>query len=393
MTKLSNIKKQIFLLAFLSMTSMAVFAQSYYYDDDIYYDASKSKAEKKAAEKKQAASSKSVYVVNGKTSVADYPAADTYIVTPGATLNIDVDTYNRRGQFLVSDSVSADNAENGDFTFTQRIERFHNPDVVSGSSDDDLKEVYSYAMSQPQNINIYVIDNDPWDFYGPSWSWRYGNTWYWNSWYYPSYSWGWNHWGWDPYWSWSWGSAWGPAYYPAYYPGWGPAYGPAWGPSWGWAPVHAWHRPTTPSGSSRPHNYAGVGSSSTHRPGSYTPASAPASTSRPGNMGRGRYGVGSSNAVTGTRPGSYNSSSVGSSHSNSTVNSSRPGNQGRGRSSVNSNSTGNSSRNSYNSSSNSNSYRSSQSSGSFRSGSNSSSRGYSGSHGSSSGGGSSRGRR
>lgn len=389
MTKLSNISKQVWSLAIALSVSTVAFAQSYYYDDDIYYDASKAKTEKKAAENKQSANRQSSYVVNGNANIADYPAADTYVVPAGSSLNIDVDTYNRRGQFLVSDTVYAENDGGGDFTFTQRIERFHNPDVVSGSDDEDLKEVYSYAMSQPQNINIYVIDNDPWNYFGPSWSWRYCNPWYWNAWY-PSYSWGWNYWGWDPYWSWSWGSAWGPSWGLGWGPAYGPGWGPSWGPSWGWGPAQAW-RPTTPSGSSRPHNYVGSGAIATHRPGSYSQSAMPSSTSRPGNMGRGRYGT-STSVNSSARPGNYTPAATGS-QNNSTVNSSRPGNQGRGRAVMNNsnnNTNQNNNRNSYN---NSNNYRSSQSSGSFRSSGGSSSRGYSGSHGSAGGGGGSRGRR
>lgn len=381
MTKLSNITNRLcaFALA-LGVASVAV-AQSYYYDDDIYYDASKKKNEQKTTTNKTAASGRSGYVVKGNTVVADYPAADTYTVPVGKSLDVDVDTYNRRGQFLVQDSITSETNADGDFSYTQRIERFHNPDIVSGSGDEELKEVYSYAMSQPQNINIYVIDNDPWNFYGPSWSWRYGNPWYWNSWYwdpwYPSFGWGWNSWGWDPYWSWSWG--WGPS--------WGPGWGPGWGSSWGWGPTHAC-RPSTPSGSSRPHNPVGSGSMATHRPGSYSPAVG--SNSRPGNLGRGRYGAGSTVNGSVTRPGSYRPASNGT-QNNSNVNS-RPANVNRGRSAMNNsnNTDRTNTRNSYNSNSN---YRSSQSSGSFRPSGGGSSRGYSGSHGSAGGGGSSRGRR
>ena len=387
MTKLSNIKKQVVAMMLVASAASIAVAQSYYYDDDIYYDASKKKTEQKTVSAKQKTSN-SAYIVNGKNAVTDYPSADTYTVPANGSLDIDVDAYNRRGQFLVSDSIVSDVNGGTDFSYTQRIERFHNPDIVSGSDDEELKEVYTYAMSQPQNINIYVIDNDPWNYYGPSWSWRYGNPWYWNSWYSPYYSWGWNSWGWDPYWSWSWGSAWGPSW------GWGPAYGPgwgpSWGPSWGWAPVQAW-RPSTPSGSSRPHNYVGSGSMATHRPGSYSSGSMPSSASRPGNMGRGRYSSASSVNAS-SRPGNYTPAANGS-HNNSNVNTSRPGNQGRGREMMNSNSNNNSNnnynRNSYN---NSNNYRSTQSSGSFRSSGGGFSRGSSGSHGSAGGGGS-RGRR
>lgn len=381
MTKLSNISGRFFAMAILASVASAAFAQDYYYDDDIYYDASKAKKEQKKQIKKQASdNTRSSYIVTGNAAVADYAPADSYSV-PASSLNVDVDTYNRRGQFLVQDSVVAsDDNVGGDFAYTQRIKRFHNPDVVSGSGNEELKEVYSYAMQQPQNINVYVIDTDPWGIYGPSWSWRFGSPWYLNSWY-PSYGWGWNSWAWDPYWSWGWGPSWswGPSW------GWGHGWGPAWGPSWG--PSHAW-RPTTPSGSSRPHNYVGSGSMATHRPGSgYTPSA----TNRPGNMGRGRYGSGSSVTAPSGRPGNYRPAGTGSGN-NSGVNSSRPGNSGRGRSTMNnSNNYNTNNRNSYNTNSKSN-YRTPSSSGSFRP-SGGGSRGYSGSHGTSTGGGGGRGRR
>lgn len=395
MTKLSNIIRRFSVVALVAATvSGSAFAQGYY-DDDIYYDASKSKKEKKAQQKKQTVSKQSSYYGNRNKSgyqVADYPAADTYTVN--GSLNMDVDTYNRRGQFLVPDSIPADSLENGDFTYTQRIERFHNPDIVSGSEDQELRDYYGYAMQRPQNVNIYVIDNNPWNYYGPSWSWRYGNPWYWNSWG-PSWSlsWGWYSWAWDPYWSWGWGPSWswGPSW------GWGPAWYPSYGPGWGWSgPVHAW-RPTTPSGSSRPHPSVG-GAGATHRPGGY--GSGSTVTNRPGNMGRGRYGYGTTPSATPSRPGNYSPSTGNGSHNNS-QSTSRPGNMGRGRS--NYNSTNNDGYRQSSRPSNNNSYTPNynHNSGSHNSGSFSPDRGrggYSGSHGtmgggSSRGGGGGRGRR
>lgn len=395
MTKLSNIIRRFSVVALVAATvSGSAFAQGYY-DDDIYYDASKSKKEKKAQQKKQTVSKQSSYYGNRNNSgyqVADYPAADTYTVN--GSLNMDVDTYNRRGQFLVPDSIPADSLENGDFTYTQRIERFHNPDIVSGSEDQELRDYYGYAMQQPQNVNIYVIDNNPWNYYGPSWSWRYGNPWYWNSWG-PSWSlsWGWYSWAWDPYWSWGWGPSWGCG--PSWC--WGPAWYPSYGPGWGWiGSVHAW-RPTTPSGSSRPHPSVG-GAGATHRPGGY--GSGSTVTNRPGNMVRGRYGYGTTHSATPSRPGNYSPSTGNGSHNNS-QSTSRPGNMGRGRS--NYNSTNNDGYRQSSRPSNNNSYTPNynHNSGSHNSGSFSPDRGrggYSGSHGtmgggSSRGGGGGRGRR
>ncbi len=212
MTKLLNISRRLFPVVIMAAVSLPAAAQNYY-DDDIYYDASKKKTEKTEAKNKQTSGRTSQSGTNRYAAPAqgfgNFNAADTYEL-PASSLDVDVDAYNRRGQFLVSDSVGVTEQGDGDFLYTQRIERFHNPDVVSGSSDEELKDVYAYAMQQPQNINVYVIDNDPWSWYGPSWSWRYGNPWYWNTWG-PSWSWSWGIY--DPYWSW----------------------GPAWGPSWGWS--------------------------------------------------------------------------------------------------------------------------------------------------------------
>ena len=155
-----------------------------YYDDDIYYNPSK---DKKA---KPAATAPATYT----PAAQSYAPADTYVFNTGSTFN--VDDYNRRGQFLVSDTVqpAADNDVDY-FANTRRIERFHNSDVVVNSGDDAL---ISYYYTQPSTINIY-IDNDPWYFPRWSWSWAYTN---------PLYNWSWGYYDpwWNPVWGWSWSS-------------------------------------------------------------------------------------------------------------------------------------------------------------------------------------------
>lgn len=386
MTKLLNISRRLFPVVIMAAVSLPAAAQNYY-DDDIYYDASKKKTEKTEAKNKQTSGRTSQSGTNRYAAPAqgfgNFNAADTYEL-PASSLDVDVDAYNRRGQFLVSDSVGVTEQGDGDFLYTQRIERFHNPDVVSGSSDEELKDVYAYAMQQPQNINVYVIDNDPWSWYGPSWSWRYGNPWYWNTWG-PSWSWSWGiydpYWSWGPAWgpSWGWSWGWGPSWGPA----WGHGWGPAWGPSWG-GPAHAWH-PVTPSGSSRPHRPVGAGAVSTHRPSNYAPAGT--ATNRPGNMGRGRYGTAGQSLPSSNRPGGYRPSATQGGNNGAAT--ARPGNMGRGRSNMNSTNSSSTNRNSYNTNSN-NSYRQPSNSGSsYRPSGSGFSRGSSGTH--SSGGGSSRG--
>lgn len=178
-----------------------------------------------------------------------------------------VDEYNRRVPASTPDSVAGAPKSDADFTYTRRLERFHNPDIVAQSGDEELVEYY-YATEQPTVINVNVIDIDPWNWWGPSWGWRYSSWYspYWN----PYYSFGWGpswNWGWGPSWSWGWGG-----WYDPYW-----SWAGGWGPAWGWGPalpppdppgaatthgvrrdpaptarivrpqVRAWHPPTVPA--------------------------------------------------------------------------------------------------------------------------------------------------
>lgn len=305
-----DMKKFAVSAALLAMVPSAVLAQSYY-DDDIYYDADRAKKEQDEALRKRVQAN---YVPN---QAVDYPGADTYTVNSGSTR--DVDEYNRRNLPYAADTLrfNADGTET--FACTRNIERFHNPDVVSGSADDDLQYLYYTEQQQPQtSVNIYV-DGLYWNPY------RYGYRSYWSvydPWY--SWSWGWGpyydpywNWGWGPSWSWSWG--WGPGWYPGHC--WGPGWGPAPAPGHGWG--HRWH---ASSGASRPHyNYAGGG----YRP-SYGRRDG-VSAARPAHGGQhmtgGKRPQPSSGTVsnpsgtfnpsyetrTGRRPGGYGTSTSGSS--------------------------------------------------------------------------------
>ncbi|MDE6684457.1 MAG: hypothetical protein K2J94_04675, partial [Duncaniella sp.] len=176
-------------------TTTAVNAQSYF-DDDIYYDASK--ATKKTQPKKVT----QTYTTPSTVIVAEYPAADTYTVR--GTRSISVDDYNRRGIFA-SDSLTNDTTAS-DFTYTRRIEQFYNPEIVSGSGDAELANIY---YMEPEQVNVYINT--------PSAYWGY-------DYFYPSYGW------YDPYWSWNYNWRWNSPWY------WNSWYDPywAWGPSWGW---------------------------------------------------------------------------------------------------------------------------------------------------------------
>ncbi len=188
-----KLKRILLTMAGIVAATSAVTAQSYF-DDDIYYDASKDKS-------KPAKTVKQTYRTPSTVIVAEYPAADTYNVT--GTRTISVDDYNRRGIFA-TDSLTTDSTAT-DFAYTRRIEQFYNPEIVSGSGDQELVNIY---YMEPERVNVYV--NTPsgyWGYdyfypdfawYGPSWAfnWRWNSPWYWNSWY-------------DPYWSWGWGPSWG----------------------------------------------------------------------------------------------------------------------------------------------------------------------------------------
>ena len=163
---------------------------------DIYDDIYGSSEPQKSAPKPQ------------QTAPASYPAADTYNFDSGSTRS--VDEYNRRGIFAPADTTVSDAMQRADslaaidFNCTRQIERYYNPDVVVGSSDADLAQLY---YSQPANINIIV--NTPgyydwgWPYYSPysPWGWSYSSYWGWNSYWGPSWSWAWGPgWGWGPSW-------------------------------------------------------------------------------------------------------------------------------------------------------------------------------------------------
>jgi len=339
--KKMNIRITSIIAALLLSSSISGFAQDY--DDDIYFNPSKAKTKEKKQVKK-----------TNKTIVYDIPAADTYTPALDTNSNVDIDKYNRRGVFAKGDTSVVNQKNIYSFTNTQKIERFHNPDVIINSEDPEVATLY---YSQPAtNVNIY-INNDPfaynyWGFPYSSWYWGYPRSWY---------AWNWN-WGWDPYWSWNWG--WGPSW--SWNWGWGPSWswGPAWRPGWGWGPTWGWTapvRPNRPIGNVRP----GYGSRPT---GHYRPGN---NGIRPNN--RPAYGINSNNSY---RPGNSSSGY-------------RTGNRQSIRTGNNQN------RNSYNNYNNNNSYRpsynnSTRSQGSFGSGSTGGFRG--GSSGSVRGGGGGRGR-
>lgn len=396
--------RNIFIASAVSAIFVAVparvFAQDY---DDIYYTP-KSKTETK----QKAKTSTKQY-----TPTPDYPAADTY--TPSSytltpVTDSQLDAYNRRGVYQDTvGAVSVPVDELGEFEYTRRIERYHNPDVVTNTNDPDLIDYYYSQPSTTSVTNIYVnnpgVYYDPYDYYyGWNNVYRYTSPWYWSTYWSPSWSIGWDPF-WGPSWSWSWGSSWGwypphhhhhwyPAYHPNHYPGYHPGHHyPNYGHGNNW-------RPSSP-GSNRPHPAAGSASGTTGRRPTTISGTTNWNSSRPGNMGNpgnpstrpsqgnassGNYNPGSS------RPSATSTPSRGSSSNVTTTTT------GRGRNNSGNAASSSSSSRSGSSSSSSTRSRSNSSSGSYSSGNYSSgSRGsYSGgsSRGSSGGGGSStRGRR
>lgn len=181
-----------------------------YYDDDIYYDPSK---ERKVEQPAPVA----------VTTEADDFEEPTYQVY--TTELRDVDEYNRRGGIYKTtpDSLATDSVASPPdvFTYTEKIERFDNPNIIRSSDDERLKELY-YA----DNVNIYVGVPSTYvsfDLFSP---------WY-SSWYYSPWSISFHY---DPWYSWSYGWSWGWGYYrPWYSPYWGPSYG-----HWCWHHPHYW---------------------------------------------------------------------------------------------------------------------------------------------------------
>ncbi|MBR5744951.1 MAG: hypothetical protein IKX94_06455, partial [Muribaculaceae bacterium] len=170
----------------------AMTAQSYY-DDDLYAPKQSSKTTKSTVTPTIGTSYSSGYYYETPRHTGDYASADSYYFDSGSTR--DVDEYNRRYVSTVTplDSASLDSALYDDFTYTRRIEKFYNPDIVSGSGDQALIDYYS----APQ-INVYV-DNDPfwWGY-----NWRWGSL-YWGYPYYGYYSP--FYWDYPYYWGWGWG--------------------------------------------------------------------------------------------------------------------------------------------------------------------------------------------
>ena len=311
----------------MATASIATYAQGFY-DDDIYYDASKAKKEQAEKHKKAAAErvareygqDYTTYGFSAPSTAHTMPGSDTYIVNTGNSR--DVDEYNRRYSYgsngvEQTDSISLNALTAGDFSNTRRIERFYNPEIISGSNDENLKGYYySTQQAEPQssviiNLNVDPLYssyyNNPWSpwnswgytYYTPSyWNWGY-NPWYGPSW---SWNWGWNSW-YGPSWSWNWGwGGWNDPWYHPWHPGhgWHPGHWAGHGPAWSgssWRPVS--------SGATRPHTPGGaVQTTPGRRPGSsQATVNANGSNWNQSTVGAGRRPSGTQTANTGSQAG------------------------------------------------------------------------------------------
>ncbi|MDE6073209.1 MAG: hypothetical protein K2F80_01250, partial [Muribaculaceae bacterium] len=152
-----KLKKHLTFAFVVGLACSTAMAQDYY-DDDIYYNPNKVKKEK--VEQQKTTRSNKKY----NAQVVIYQPSDSFSFDSGSRR--DIDEYNRRNTAVTGQS-SADSL--GQFAYTRQIERFYNPEVVSGSKDTDLQDYYYYTQAeQPQTtVNIYLEPGYRW--WSPSW--------------------------------------------------------------------------------------------------------------------------------------------------------------------------------------------------------------------------------
>ncbi|MCM1021923.1 MAG: hypothetical protein NC343_06590 [Muribaculum sp.] len=290
------IAKKVILLTGLMLGSICSAMAQSYYDDDIYYNPdkdTKSKQINAAVQKNrqlrqqqetaqqqrlQQQAYQQLYQqyygnYNPDLGGGDFAAAGTYTPETKGTSR-DVDEYNRRGTTPTvekTDSIPLSAlTQPEEFAYTQRIEKYYNPDIIASTNDPDLVNYYYSSASSQPDINIYV-SSPGWGGYYSPWAWSYWDPY----WYGPS--WGWN-WGWGPSWSMSWG--WG-----------GSSWSWGWNWNWNWSPAWAWGGPGWGwSGPGWSHGWAWS------RPGSYTP-----NGRRPTGIRNGYTGIGNNRPITTSR--------------------------------------------------------------------------------------------
>lgn len=353
---MKHLSKIMTILTAVLLSGMFQSASAQDDDDDLYYSPARAREQaRREAERAQA-----------QANAAGLGSADLYTVTTSKPLNMDVDTYNRRTQ-NTSNQTTLSAPQRDAFSATRRIERFHNPEIVSGSGDTTLMDYY-YSTPDEKTVNVYVINevtgnggySNPYynNYYNPYYNYYnpYYNNWYgWNSFWGPSLSWSWNFgpiyggWGWnpwyDPFWGscWGWSSCWYPHYHPVHNVHWGYNRPGATRPHP--QPTNG-YRPNTRPGNNRYPGYNQNRPGQNWRPGNATlsgqswrpgnmgrPTDTPNSSTRPGtvsgtsnndNRGRNHYNTGTSNS------GNRNNVTQTTNRNNTNTNTyTRPGNSGR----------------------------------------------------------------
>lgn len=398
------------LVGTLLMSSAVASAQDY---DDIYYSASSAKKENKTVEVKKQSGTSSNQTVRNPYFSKYLGGADTVVTYNNSQVvnGRDVDEYNRRyknddmeayyAEENAADYMVADSLSGSDFTYTDRIVKFHNADIINNSDDAELVELY---YENRPTVNL-VVGTTYGGFYDPFyWGGYYPSSYYW----YRPYRYGWY----DP-----WYDPWYGGWYGGWYDPWRYSHGLycGWHSPWGYGyPVGGHHhhhygyvgRPRIsdggrltaghsgrmPSGATGRPGYA----SASNRRGGVTSSSLGRVSSRATSINRGGVGVSSSRPIrqssTVSRPGTTGSirSSVGASATQAMTQRRSAVSSQRRSSSSDSYNSSYGSRNSYNSTTRSSS---SYSSGSSYSGGRSSGGGSSSGGGRSSGGGGGRGGR
>ena len=271
--------RQLALLSLAMAFSHSAIAQNH---DDIYYDSSKDEEKNVVEEVKDETIIVSVNPDEiNQDAMYNYFSDDQTANWHGNIVeNRDVDEYNRRDVGLVENSLQADMAGdtisidpsvlNGDtFQYTERIRRFHDPDIITESDDEELVDLYVYTRPE---VNLVI--GTPTYYVSPFSAGLYFSSWAYDPWYYDFYYPWYDPWYYRPAWHWSWSWSWN----------W-------WGPSW-WSPGYHIH-----------HHYHGYpGPSFNHRPATW------ASSGRR-NVGNHNYRPGAGNARPGYASGSHRSGS------------------------------------------------------------------------------------
>ena len=146
------------ILLLLASIALGMPAMAYDYTDDIYYNPKASSTSSKAK-------------------------ASNYV----DIANMNVDEYNRRGQYYSSpvDTIGVYMENEPDFVYTTQIQKYYNPTIVTDNAD-LLADVLNNSYGNVEIIYNYngAASFVPWTY--ASWNWPYYYN-YWASPWYPSW--------------------------------------------------------------------------------------------------------------------------------------------------------------------------------------------------------------